>query len=39
MYSREPRVARARLGPLGMRQAMGGAEERGRPEGLLARPL
>lgn len=28
MYSREPRVARAELGPPGMRQAKGGAEER-----------
>lgn len=35
MYSREPGVARAELGPTGMRQAKGGAEER--PEGLLAR--
>lgn len=29
MYSREPGVARAELGPTGMRQAKGGAEERG----------
>lgn len=29
MYSREPGAARAELGPTGMRQAKGGAEERG----------
>lgn len=28
MYSREPEVARTRPGPPGMRQAVGGAEER-----------
>ena len=31
-------MGRARPGPPGMRQAMGGAEERGRPEELPARP-
>lgn len=38
MYSREPGVARAELGPTGMRQAKGG-QRRERPEGLLARPF
>lgn len=37
MYSREPGAARAELGPTGMRQAQGGAEERGLKGPLLAR--